>query len=248
MGISTNSVIHYTSSIQNIFGILAEGFRIKYCLETLVTNDEGKLNSAFTMVCFCDIPLSEIRNHVDSYGYYGIGLTKEWAKKKKLNPVLYIDSNSTIGPNLIRQLRRIANSRDDSDDSRDLIDEFAEIMCYTKNYEGEITKGVDLLKNYRFYDEREWRYIPSMQEIEPAWQLAVGKRYLANKAEFNDKVSHVRLTFEPKDIAYILIKSEEEITQCCDEIRKIFSNKCSVVELEMLLTRIMTMERVIKDF
>ena len=96
MSLSTNSVIHYTDSLSNIKGILKNGFRIKYCLETFISK-ESYFSGAFAMVSFCDIPLSETKNHIKSYGGYGIGLSKEWATENGMNPVLYIDKDSIVG-------------------------------------------------------------------------------------------------------------------------------------------------------
>lgn len=86
MSISTNSVVHYTDSIEKLKGILEEGFRLKYCVEKFefIPGEEQKI--VYPMVSFCDIPFTEIKNHVESYGYYGIGLTKKWAKEKKAKP------------------------------------------------------------------------------------------------------------------------------------------------------------------
>lgn len=95
MAISSNSIIHYTDSLENIESILSEGFRIKYCAERLFGETTNSY-AAHPMVSFCDIPLSQSHKHFKSYGNYGIGLSKEWAKEKGINPVLYIDENSSI--------------------------------------------------------------------------------------------------------------------------------------------------------
>lgn len=82
MSISSNSVIHFTNKFDNLKGIiLNSGLRVKYCLESLLL-DNYNLEMASPMVCFCDIPLSEVKNHINSYGSYGIGLYKIWAKEK----------------------------------------------------------------------------------------------------------------------------------------------------------------------
>ncbi|MBC7750941.1 MAG: hypothetical protein H7Z73_04365 [Candidatus Saccharibacteria bacterium] len=77
MALSSNSIIHFTNEKDNLKNILEGNFKIHYCTESI------KLTSAKTtiflspMVSFCDIPLSEIKHHMESYGSYGIGLTKE---------------------------------------------------------------------------------------------------------------------------------------------------------------------------
>lgn len=87
MAISTNSIIHYTSSYGALTSILKEGFRLKYCLEVL---DLGKTKSraAHPMLSFCDIPLSDSTQHFAVYGRYGIGLSKSWAISNGVNPVM----------------------------------------------------------------------------------------------------------------------------------------------------------------
>ena len=91
MPISTDSIIHYTDDIDKLKGIISEGFKIKYCLEVLETTDHT-ISNAHPMISYCDIPLSESSRHFGLYGCYGVGMSKEWAKKKGINPVLYIDN------------------------------------------------------------------------------------------------------------------------------------------------------------
>jgi hypothetical protein len=68
-----------------IAGFLKNDFRPHYCLEDFNVifpgEPEDNLSLAIPMVSFCDIPLSQSQQHLDTYGGYGIGLTKEWAKE-----------------------------------------------------------------------------------------------------------------------------------------------------------------------
>lgn len=41
------------------------------------------------MVSFCDLRLSELAEHICTYGCYGIGMSKKWAVDNMLNPVSY---------------------------------------------------------------------------------------------------------------------------------------------------------------
>ncbi|WP_184548354.1 abortive infection system antitoxin AbiGi family protein [Mucilaginibacter sp. FT3.2] len=95
MAVSTNSIIHFTSELDNLLGILTEGFKVKYCLERLESHRRF-LHMAVPMISFCDIPFSTFQNHISAYGSYGIGLSKDWAGYHGINPVLYLSKGSDI--------------------------------------------------------------------------------------------------------------------------------------------------------
>ena len=77
--ISANTLFHFTKTIDNIRNILTDTFSPRYCLEHLAFMASENIDLAIPMVCFCDIPLSQIIDHVDTYGEYAIGLNKDWA-------------------------------------------------------------------------------------------------------------------------------------------------------------------------
>jgi len=114
------------------------------------------------MVAFCDIPFSQIIQHVTSYGSYGIGLSKKWAESKGLNPVLYLEKNSNLASNIVENLykalkegspKNIIEFTLETQKSRDF-------LRYLKNYQGDLIRSGKIThKDYRFSDEREWRYV-----------------------------------------------------------------------------------------
>jgi hypothetical protein len=73
----SHTLFHFTKNVEFVKNILLDGFWPRYCLEDLswYVFDVGYV--AFPMVCFCDIPLSRINEHVGFYGEYGIGVTKK---------------------------------------------------------------------------------------------------------------------------------------------------------------------------
>src|ERR1035437_3559879 len=163
MPLSTNSIIHYTDSYEKLESILKEGFAIKYCSEKLLLNPRVTSFAAHPMVSFCDVPLSQAYNHFDAYGNYGIGLSKTWANKMKINPVIYIDKNSLFGEVIGEFIieRRKTKSNLTVKQKQNIL----RIKCYAKNYSGYLKrKGIDD-KNYRFYDEREWRLVPKEKDL-----------------------------------------------------------------------------------
>src|ERR1035437_7420282 len=142
MPLSTNSIIHYTDSYEKLESILKEGFAIKYCSEKLLLNPRVTSFAAHPMVSFCDVPLSQAYNHFDAYGNYGIGLSKTWANKMKINPVIYIDKNSLFGEVIGEFIieRRKTKSNLTVKQKQNIL----RIKCYAKNYSGYLKrKGIE---------------------------------------------------------------------------------------------------------
>lgn len=244
MAISTNSIIHYTESFDVLCKILDEGFKIKYCLENLSLISKGKGSSAaHPMVSFCDIPLSETNKHFESYGCYGIGLYKEWALRNGLNPVLYIEKNSSIAISLSNMLQKV---RDGS--LADIEKDIYRLKAFTKNYSGELhTNNIDVLE-YRFYNEKEWRFIPQRQEINGKTISVSGSKYKADKQLYNNKLSNIRLKFTPLDISYIIVKNTDEIPRLISYLKDKYYDKCTAKDLDILLTKICSVEQIQSDY
>jgi hypothetical protein len=249
MGMSANSIIHYTNSIDVLKSILKEGFKIKYCVEKLVTQNGKQFYRAFPMVCFCDIPLSDAWKYVESYGGFGIGLSKKWAFANNLNPVLYIEVNSTIGKRLKVHALQLENAEYEMDD--DFMIDFLTILSHSKNYQSKLTRNNgDVIEDYIFYNEREWRYVPSMQELESV-EAKLGiyaNSYLRNKGKYNDLLDSLRLEFDPEDISHIIVRKNKEIPEIIEYIRSIYKRKCTSEDLDITLTKVKSIEQIKDDF
>lgn len=108
--LSANTLFHFTSK-DALLGILKTGFRPAYSDE-FGHDVIGRSLSTITipMVCFCDLPLSRLDNHIKGfdwehngekqfskkYGNFGLGMSKEWGITKRLNPVLYATQESAV--------------------------------------------------------------------------------------------------------------------------------------------------------
>lgn len=247
MAISTNSIIHYTKSLEVLKLILIEGFKIKYCLERLVTRGgDGVTSAAHPMVSFCDIPLSESHKHFDTYGYYGIGLTKEWASKSGLNPVLYIDKNSILGFSLKQQFENFNTNPDKFSQSQ--FDNLLWLKSHTKNYSGFLKRCNIEEPNYKFYDEREWRLVPEASSISNCPISIREQEYLAEKDKYNSKLEGFRCLIQFPYISYIIVKTEDEVSHIIDFLSREFYDKYTGKELNLLFSKVCSIEQIQNDY
>ena len=95
MSLSANTLIHFTKDKDVLKKILEENFKVFNCRENILLGGIAK-SFHIPMVSFCDIPLSQVKEHIEKYGTYGLGMTKEWGVEKGLNPVFYKPSGEGL--------------------------------------------------------------------------------------------------------------------------------------------------------
>ncbi len=247
MSISTNSIIHYTKSFEILSSILREGFRIKYCAEVLKLGKTGSSQAAHPMISFCDIPLSNSSQHFDAYGKYGLGLTKEWAVKNGVNPVLYIDKDSLIAESIYSMIkeRRKSDTNLTAQQKREIL----QIKSYAKNYKGTLKRnGKPDKKNYVFYNEREWRLIPPKEKINNKSFSISLKIYHNDKEKYNKEIDDCRYTFDIQDISYIIVEKTNEIPKMVKILRDLHYDNVSGNNLDILLSKICSTEQILSDY
>lgn len=151
--VSTENLYHYTNKFEYIKSIIQNGFRVSMCKENYYY-----INSGFSidvpMVCFTDLPTNINIKHIKRYGNYAIGVTKQWAENNNIAPILYLRKNSAF-TSTIKELYKIAKARNYFMQNKLLA--FCKPFCakYWQKNSKRWSKS-----NRRFYDEREWRYVP----------------------------------------------------------------------------------------
>jgi hypothetical protein len=258
--VSSNALFHFTDNIDHLLGILRNNFRPRYCLEIFedsvgerIAEIARDVNFAVPMVCFCDIPLSLTARHLATYGHYGLGLTKEWGMRNGLSPLLYCHAKSSIidvmGDNswtidFLKDQEMLSENTEKALDR--VMWNIAFLSCFMKPYEGSFHRKGKLIKDVRFYNEREWRFVPQFsQEIDLP---SVVYRDHAENAEimeaYNQRLyecDEAALEFTPNDVRYIVVKYESELLEVEAQIEAL-REQYSESERRLLKTRLISSE------
>ena len=246
-GLSANTLFHFTSSLDNLINFLTNEFHPNFCLENLSVLEELPIpEMAIPMLSFCDIPLSQIGRHLNVYGDYGIGMTKPWGMQNRIAPVLYTYRGS-LPMKRFGRLMKILDAIPKGPEQQ--FRATHDFVSFVKPYEGQLHKASGTLENIRFYDEREWRFLPELpKDFVP---LFLTKKQFMNRrmrTQANLKIADIsRLSFEPKDIRYLVVRQEKEIVPLTNQIEQI-KIKYSPDDVRLLKTRVITAEQIRSDF
>src|SRR5688572_1634832 len=100
MAISANTLFHFTK-IEGLQGILrSRGFYCQYSdehFENILPKSSKHRFCYVPMISFCDLTIMQLCNdsvHRESFGEFGIGLTKEWGTRNGVSPVMYVHRHS----------------------------------------------------------------------------------------------------------------------------------------------------------
>jgi hypothetical protein len=268
ISLSSNTLFHFTNKAENLINILNSGFSPRFCLEQfgsshLLTGktrneyDDSNWEEAIPITCFCDLPISHISSHLEFYGSYGIGLSKNWGIKNGLTPLTYIHENSCQLEYLSKIIRAAwkvdeLNEKFDRENTRLL---FMELSGFFKPYEGEMWR-INKYVTKRFYDEREWRYVPFIVPKKTDENNKFKEDYRLTKDEFLNEIKRAKankylnenhpLKFEFEDIKYIIIKNDNEAKAMTEAIYS--NNKFTDEQKIILSTKIISTEQIKEDF
>lgn len=256
--ISSNSLFHFTPQLEYLTDIFKRGFQPRYCFEDLKLNDTRSIrgyNFGIPMTCFCDISLGQISKHISTYGNYGIGMKKSWGIKNRLNPIIYVNSNSSVAEplSIIAECGLKLNKLKDKEAriiGGDIMNSWSALLMYSKPHSGKFTHNGKEFKDVKFYNEREWRYVPTDGEnVAPFGTLNKEKMEDQKALELaNKRLGLHRLNFEPEDVNYIFVKEESEIHKMVEDLRKIKSGKYDEKTIDILNSKILTTRQILEDF
>lgn len=117
-----------------------------------------------------------------------------------------------------------------------------------KNYEGDLERRgrAKLIKNYRYANEREWRFVPKCDDPGLAIVPERKIRILNDRERMNQLIGHLKLRFKPKNIKYLIVQNENEILLLINHLRNI-KGKFSQPTLNKLSSRILTADQIEQD-
>lgn len=245
-------LFHFTS-LKCLKGILKQGFRPSYAREKIVSTSTEK-NIAVAMVSFCDLRLSELPFHMKKYGRFGIGMTKSWAQGAGLNPVAYVNKDSEFTTSIITGLENYSKLITEIGDFDRMVKEtingywkLLNIQRYAKNYEGELIRKEIKLSNYRFADEREWRYVLPL-DTKNILPFMPAELFNSNhdKEFYNNQIASFILTYNASDVKYIIVENEINIKpmrKYIDSLKHIYNDD----QRNHLLARILTSSQIKSD-
>lgn len=253
------TLFHFTKNEEAFYSILAKKYFKPSLARERIVGDKGRRDFAVPMISFCDIKLSQIRDHSGKYGEFGFGLTKEWAEKNDLHPVLYMNQGSQLFPKYNKRIRHLKDkliplwkARHSLDNKElknleTLKEEYADLynlLRYMKNYKGKLERtDKKTIENYIYADEKEWRYVPP-PFIGNLWPSLNLERMVTPeaKAALNEKFSDFGIHFTFNDIKYIIIPDDGHISKLINHLKTLEGYDTSII------SKALTMDKVKNDF
>lgn len=267
----TSSIFHYTNSLESLKSILSDGFYPNYCKESF-PHSKGIYYVGIPMVSFCDIPVSLTDIFRRRYGKFALGLSKEWALEKNINPLLYVHNQNIFNSlhlihSFLQLLKEESGFVEGSSDqftfelNQDGLNNLKNwIRIQQMNYATlqlfgyfkplEINRKEELQSNY---EENERRYIvPESNEIPWLWGESAYKEWRGGdaKPQPSDAMKKEKLDFTINDIRWILVPTLDDAKNAMnmiDKLETISFRKINEDERSYLKTMIISFESIVKD-
>ena len=201
------------------------------------------------MVSFCDLRLTQLSNpnisiHTTDFGMYGIGFYKNWGIKNGISPVVYVNTNSISSrliSTLVSEFRHGSSGTTAASQITKVKGSIPDLIKFLKPYEGHYQKGKRKKKIRRYYDEREWRFVPKNH-----FPVIPETRFDDQEVELlNKKLYSQLLKFSPSDVKFIILKNENDKERIAKVIKRLGYNKKDETDL---ITKIITFNELNEDY
>ncbi len=174
---------------------------------------------AYPMVCFCDIHLNRLESHTLGYGEFGVGLSKYWGIRKGLQPIKYLNPKSPLADDF-RSVFKSSLSTDSTEEVEPYNNHLLTELLFTKPISGMMEGREEITL---FHDEREWRYVPDMNNSDTELpQIVPVKKALKSMLNVYslgiEEKPDIWLNFTPNDIRYLLVRRNKNKKQLIDFI------------------------------
>lgn len=162
--------LYHATDLESLCNIInSKAFWPSYCYERADYLKEP-MCFAFAMVCFADLLKGEVKSHLKRFNKECyISMKKDWALRNHLSNVIYYNRESITAVSFRRIVDGIIDNLETQreENPRGFI-EINLLMAFFKQYEGCYwnDKKSEWSKKTVFYTEREWRYIPLVQDYE----------------------------------------------------------------------------------
>lgn len=238
--ITSDYLFHFTRERRHLVNIMDNYFMPFYCMERLNyidLYDDGTFDEhAYPLVSFCDIPGELQEKHKFDYGYYGLGLSKSWGVKNNLSPVVYTHKDSIISANLRHLFQFLSRKWDEkTDEVLSFSNDISFLKMQYKAYEGNkyLKETCEFEEDItRFYDEREWRYLPLNCNGLRLWLERSEFEDEEKRKAYNEKIQACnKLEFKISDIEYLILTDDSEIKPFLEEISSKY-NEEDLIEIK----------------
>lgn len=206
---SSNLLFHFMKEPKHLSDIIKRKAIVpRYCKEdirylNLSLLDEPFKEIAVLLKCFCDIPLTRIKDtlkckisnhnlegnspeeryysHTDLYGKYGIALTKLWGERAGIQPIHYISKQSTFCEEFSEAMNKVISSTIKIEEI--VANNYLNTIAFLKPLSGDMNRTNKKDGNYtvekNFHDEHEWRFVPKYNK--DSYETLIANPHLLSK-------------------------------------------------------------------
>ncbi|MFG1495387.1 abortive infection system antitoxin AbiGi family protein [Saccharospirillum sp. HFRX-1] len=245
MAIKSHTLFHFTSSLDTLLSILRTGFWPRYCTEDFRWYNQELGYVSYPIVSFCDIPLTQINEHTDFYGKFGLGISREMAISAGINPVIYLTENSALRYSLLQlaQPKKFVFPP-----NIDLYsDYFLEVLSLIKPISGKMSRanGEEIEKDFCL--ESEWRYSPNLPKNRKC--ISMNKHNIENEDLNGYTYDNCMLKFPISAVNYLIVERNEDAVELANNLSSaVVNSKSSKDDIDYLKLRIITLEDIARDF